>query len=148
MTDIDIGTKRLNAFLALIRSAENGGKSGPEVYRASYGGYHFMKVSDHPRKTHTRWGHSSDAAGAYEIKSTTYDDARKHGIAHNFDNDSQDRIALWLIQRKGASTYITNGDYDSAYSLLCGTWSSLPGGRAPEITQEDADQFIKDQLGQ
>ena len=146
MADPDIGAKRMTAFLALIRSVENKGVSGPQIYHKSYGGHSFMKMSDHPRKEYRAWGHKSDAAGAYQIRAATFDDAKRHGIVHDFSPQSQDRVAVWLIQRAGASTYITAGDFHSAYMLLHGTWSALPGGRAPEISEKDEDQFIEDQL--
>ena len=148
MAALDLGTQRLTAFLALIRAIENKGVTGSQIYHRAYGGHYFMKMSDHPRKNYTAWGHTSNAAGAYQIKSDTYDDAKNAGIAYDFSSESQDKIALWLIQRAGASTYIRNGDFHSAYALLHGTWSALPGGRAQEITENDADQFITDYLDQ
>ena len=146
MADPDIGAQRMADFLALIRSVENKGVSGTQIYHRSYEGHSFMNMSDHPRKEYRAWGHKSDVAGAYQIRAATFDNAKKHGIAHDFSPQAQDKVAVWLSQRAGASTYITNGDFHSAYILLHSTWSALPGGRAPEISEKDADQFIEDQL--
>ncbi len=149
MAGTDLGNKRMDAFLELIRTVENKGVTGPEIYRRSFGKNHyFMDTSDHPRKSYTSGHHQSDAAGAYGIKSETYDWVKGKVHVHDFSPESQDKIARWLIQHKGAATYITHGNYDSAYSSLNGTWSSLPHGTAQQITAEDANKFINGKVTQ
>ena len=146
MPSSDEGSRRLAAFLALIRSIEVPGKDNHDAYRTIYGGHTFMNMSTHPNKKYSAWHHKSDAAGAYQIRDETYNLAVKHGIVYNFDEASQDKIALWLIDRKGATPHIRSAEYDPAFMLLKGTWSSLPGGTQQAITRENAIKFINDTL--
>ena len=64
----------------------------------------------------------------------------------DFSPASQDKIALWRIGKRGATSYIENGDYGSAFTLLNREWTSLPGGTQHQISSEDAVKFINDQL--
>ena len=99
----------------------------------------FSDFTKHPRVVGlvTKDGKST-AAGKYQITATTYDGvAKKLGIT-DFSPQSQDRIALALIQRKGALDDVKAGRFDQAISKLGGTWASFPsspykqGKRTPE----------------
>jgi muramidase (phage lysozyme) len=68
----------------------------------------------------------STAAGKYQITKTTYDDfAKRLGIT-DFSPQSQDRIALAIIQKEGALDDVKAGRYDQAIAKLGGRWASLP----------------------
>ncbi len=98
--------KRVAAFLALIRYAEFNKHVPADAYQELYGGRSFANLLTHPNIKVTRWGHSSTAAGAYQINKKTYDDAVKHGIAFDFQKQSQDAIAIWEIQKGCIATYL------------------------------------------
>lgn len=68
----------------------------------------------------------STAAGKYQITKTTYDDfAPKLGIT-DFSRQSQDKIALAIIQKEGALDDVKAGRFDQAIAKLGGRWASLP----------------------
>ena len=148
MPAVDEDQRREAAFLALIRYSEAGGHERTDTYTMNYGNHYFSNMATHPRKSYTRWGHSSDAAGAYGIKSGTYDDAVRKGVAHNFYPPSQDAVALWLIERDHALDDIHAGRLDVAFSKLGSTWSSLPTGRAQEVSESEAVAYFWKQLGE
>ena len=130
----DENQKRLEAFLALIRYAENGKQDRPDAYTRLYGGGHFGGFSTHPRKKVTKWHHISTAAGAYGIIEDKYDEAVKAYVVHDFSERSQDTIAVSLITHPGAQRDIWDGNLDSAFIKLNRIWSSLPGGSQQELT--------------
>ena len=69
---------------------------------------------------------SSTAAGRYQITKQTYDDfAPKLGIT-DFSPESQDKIALAIIQRQGALDDVRAGRFEDAIKKLGGRWASLP----------------------
>ena len=138
--------RRERAFLALLRHAEFGGREDHNVYHSLYGNGHFANLTTHPNKKVTRWGHVSTAAGAYGTTKPAYDDAVKHGVIHDFSEASQDKIALFIIHHREADQAIQDGDLDTAFALLHGQWSSLPGGSQHELTPEQAKAYFWKQL--
>ena len=138
----------MEAFLALIRYAENGKQDRSDAYTRLYGGGYFGGFSTHPRKKVTKWHHTSTSAGAYQITAPTYDDAVKAHVAHDFSERSQDAIAVWRITHKGAQWAIWEGKPDAAFSTLNHIWSSLPGGSQQELTSEEAKQYFWTRLGE
>jgi muramidase (phage lysozyme) len=68
----------------------------------------------------------STAAGRYQITKQTYDDfAPKLGIT-DFSPESQDKIALAIIQKQGALDDVRSGRFEDAIKKLGGRWASLP----------------------
>ena len=61
----DLPTSR--AFLKLLRWLEHYPRDDDGVYWVTYGGGTFSDGKSHPNKRHTKWGHTSSAAGAYQI---------------------------------------------------------------------------------
>lgn len=103
------------------------GKAEGADYNTVVGGGQFTDFRAHPRIVGLRTAEGpSTAAGKYQIVGTTYDDvAPKLGI-RDFSPDSQDKIAVELIRRKGALDDVRNGNFDAAIGKLGGTWASLP----------------------
>ena len=103
------------------------GKAEGADYNTIVGGSKFSDFRAHPRVVGLRTAEGpSTAAGKYQIVGTTYDEvAPKLGI-RDFSPDSQDKIAVELIRRKGALEDVRNGNFDAAVSKLGGIWASLP----------------------
>ncbi|CAB4139215.1 hypothetical protein UFOVP348_47 [uncultured Caudovirales phage] len=103
------------------------GRAEGADYNTIVGGSKFSDFRAHPRVVGLRTAEGpSTAAGKYQIVGTTYDEiAPKLGI-RDFTPDSQDRIAVELIRRKGALEDVRSGNFDAAISKLGGTWASLP----------------------
>ena len=119
----------VQAFLKMIRYAE--GTSGPNGYRTLFGGGLFESYDTHPRiRVCAQLGSRqlcSTAAGAYQILSGTYDDARRGAGVNDFTPESQDKLAVELIRRRGALAMVVAGDFDSAVQKCRKEWASLPG---------------------
>lgn len=120
-------------FLDFLGAAEGA------TYNTIVGGGTFSSYDRHPGKVGlvTKDGPST-AAGKYQITKTTYDDvAPKLGIT-DFSPASQDKIALYLMQRNGSLDDVRSGNYEAAISKNGGTWASLPSSpynqpkRSPE----------------
>ena len=124
----------VNNYLEFLNKAE-----GSPDYNTIVGGGKFYDYSKHPDTvgTTTKEG-PSKAAGKWQITKQTYDDvAPKLGIT-DFSPESQKKIALKLIQDKGALEDIQKGDYKAANEKLGSVWASLPSSpysqskRSPE----------------
>lgn len=118
-----IGTPDQNRqrFLDYIARAEGAD------YDVIVGGKRFSDFSRHPGVVGavTKEGVST-AAGRYQITGTTYRDiAPKLGIT-DFSKESQDKIALELIRRKGALADVDSGNWEGAINKLGGIWASFP----------------------
>lgn len=127
MTSYDNTLKNPNvqAFLALIRYTEGAG------YSTLFGGEHFTEFEDHPRRliTRTLGGKpiASTAAGAYQFLSRTWDECKKALGLPDFSPPSQDRAALYLIERRRALPAVLEGDWPTALERCNREWASLPG---------------------
>lgn len=122
----------VRAFLAMIRDAE-GTSSQPDPYRVCYGYSHVIEdTSDHPANT-GEWDGSeelgSDAAGAYQFMSATWNDLKKAGKVWDFSPESQDAGAIALIERRHALGYVRAGQLAKALERCSYEWASLPPSR-------------------
>jgi muramidase (phage lysozyme) len=76
---------------------------------------------------------SSDAAGRYQILSRTWNWAAPKAGATDFSPRSQDKVAVWLLENRGALKHIRKigpADYQvfkMALRLSNKEWASLPG---------------------
>lgn len=146
---------RLAAFLALIRKFES-----RDRYNVIYGGGTFSDYSTHPRIK--VWFHDprkatpgnnnySDAAGAYQITSPTFDDFSRRIGTTDFSPATQDALATAILKQAGAYDAIIAGDIPSALNLASRRWASLPGSTSgqPQQTQQAAldafDTFLNSQ---
>ena len=111
-------------LLQTIRHAE--GTAGANGYSTTFGYQSFDPSRGHPRRIVKSGGYASDAAGAYQFLSTTWDRAAK-GAGVNpavMSQDNQDRAALWLVRQRGVDP--TKPITPEAIAKLSPEWASLP----------------------
>ena len=110
-------------------------------YDTIVGGNKFNDFSAHPNIVGLRTKEGpSTAAGRYQITGTTYNDiAPKLGLS-DFSKETQDRIALALIERAGALDLVDKGDFYGAISKLGKTWASLPS--SPYSQPKRSDEWV------
>lgn len=109
----------LMAFLAVIRAGESS-----DNYRALVGGGNFSSWEKHPAEL--GWagirrgddGRLTTAAGGYQITRTTYRDLG----GSSFDPESQDRLAIRLLIRRGAYGAVLAGNVEAAVAKLPNEW--------------------------
>ena len=77
------------------------------------------------------------------ITKETYDLAVRNHLVHDFGRISQDKIALWLIQRSNALSSIQAGNLAEASRQLKRVWPSLPGGAQQEMSEKDAEDYLQ-----
>ena len=122
------------------------GKSEGADYDVIVGGR--QKITDyttHPNVVGLRTADGpSTAAGKYQITGTTYRDMAPGAGVTDFSPASQDKIALALIDRKGAMDDVTSGNFNGAIAKLGGTWASLPSSKyaQPKRSQAWVDQEL------
>ena len=123
--DVTLRNPNVQAFLALIRYTEGAG------YQTLFGGGIVDSLEDHPRIaiTRTLGGKpiTSTAAGAYQFLSRTWDECKKALGLPDFSPPSQDRAALYLIERRRALPAVLEGDWPTALERCNREWASLPG---------------------
>jgi len=127
-------------YLEFLNKAE-----GSPDYNTIVGGGKFYDYSKHPDTVGatTKEG-PSKAAGKWQITKQTYDDvAPKLGIT-DFSPDSQKKIALKLIQDKGALEDIQKGDYKTANEKLGSVWASLPS--SPYLQSKRSPEWVEENL--
>ena len=128
-------------FLNFLGKAEGAG------YDTIVGGR--QKITDytsHPNIVGLRTADGpSTAAGKYQITGTTYRDMAPVVGVNDFSPESQDKIALGLIQRKGAMDDVTSGNFNGAIAKLGGTWASLPSSKYLQAKRTQA--WVDTELG-
>ena len=110
-----------------IRYAE--GTSGDAGYTTMFTHARFSDLSRHPRQLQSGGGHTSDAAGAYQFLSTTWDGAKNALDLKDFSPASQEAAGEWLAQRRGVDTskvYTNKADFTQAIDRLAPEWAGLP----------------------
>lgn len=131
------GGRNMAAFLDMLAYSE-----GTSTVRGSDDGYNvnvgralFHGYAKHPRiPIMTRWGWS-DAAGRYQImaaipgriKTDTWDWASRACGLSDFSPSAQDKVAVYLITRRGALPDIEAGRLAEAITKCRKEWASLPG---------------------
>ena len=140
---------RVKAFLRIIREHE--AKDFKEPYKAlRY--INKQHVMFDGFNTHPYADEQIDKpAGAYQIKWATWKDVTRKltGWPQDFTPETQDRIALYLLQRRpskdmphprrSAFGYIMEGKVEDAVNQtgLPDEWSFLPGGKGQQITMSE-----------
>jgi muramidase (phage lysozyme) len=103
------------------------GKAEGADYDVIVGGGRFDDFSAHPGVVGLRTKEGpSTAAGKYQITKTTFDDIAPRLGVTDFSPASQDRVALALIDRRGALDKVVRGDFEGAIKKLGKEWASLP----------------------
>lgn len=124
-----LNESNVQAFLQVIRDGE--GTAGAMGYQTMVGGGLFYDMADHPRQfVAIRSGNTtirSSAAGAYQMLSRTWDEAKSAMGLPDFSPASQDIAALFLINRRGALDDVRAGRLDAAIRRTAKEWASLPG---------------------
>lgn len=138
-----IQDRNIRAFLAMIGRAE-GTDSQADAYRVCYGYSHTVKsLADHPAVT-GEWkgktltptqcagagygpGCVSTAAGRYQITKPTWLECKRALKLPDFSPDSQDRAAVYLINKRGALAAVQQGRLAEAIELCRREWASFPG---------------------
>lgn len=143
-------------FFTLIRQAENGNRPDrePLAYNVNYGGGIFSNYDKHPNKPVTKWGNTSDAAGAYQILVKSWRNINKVEKQKDFSPKSQDRGAIiliieqvkWNSHKKDLISDIESGKIENACANLNTTWTSLPGGAEQHMSIEDAWIIYKENI--
>lgn len=129
--------KNISRFLHVLGKAEGAD------YGTIVGGSKFTDFSRHPGIVGltTKEGPST-AAGKYQITATTYKEfAAKLGVK-DFSPESQDRIALAIIEHEGALDLIKEGRFHEAQAKLGGRWASLPSSKYSQ-PKKSAEWFAK-----
>lgn len=128
MTECEPSDGHVRAFLLLIRFADHYPNEPRESdYTSVYGNETFGGFTRHPQRFVRRWGHRSDAAGAYQILGSTWREAVRKGWVHDFSPAAQDRIAYEKLRSRGALPFVCSGDVAGAVARLRSEWTSLPG---------------------
>ena len=146
-------TPERRALLDTIRYAEGTWKGGrPEGYRVIYGGSLCNSLRRHPEKTvHRRY--TSAAAGAYQFLPKTWKEVSKALKLTDFEAPSQDRAALYLVQRRGVLGNLDrHGLNANTLAALAKEWASLPNQRGashygqPVKSSQELISFYKTSL--
>lgn len=115
----------LSAFLRVIREGET--NQDDTAYRMLYGGNLVSNLSQHPNTAVTAAGYTSTAAGAYQFLYRTWEECRKALNLPDFSPESQDKAAVFLIERRSALQEVKEGRFEEAIRKCNREWASLPG---------------------
>ena len=111
----------------LIRTGE--GTSGENGYNTMFTGSKFSDTSKHPRQINRSGDLASDAAGAYQFLSTTWDGAKNALGLTDFSPASQEKAGKYLAQQRGLDTDTVFTDKQSFLKELdkiAPEWASMP----------------------
>ena len=140
-------------FSSALKKSENQtkfldflGKAEGADFNVIVGGKKFDDFGKHPSVVGltTKEGPST-AAGKFQITKTTYDQyAKKLGIT-DFSPESQEKIALAIIEDKGAMQDVEKGNWNAAIKKLGDVWASLPS--SPYSQPKRSQEWVKQNLG-
>lgn len=154
MTNKDFISPNARRYLDIISFAEGTlGPKGRPRYDITFGYTPITnKLVAHPRRLVNSGGYESDAAGAYQFLSTTWDRVAPMVKARDFGPQSQDLAALQLIRMRGV-----NPDRDpispQSIARLAPEWASLPTlqGKSyygqPVRSFKDIQRFVQNRGG-
>ncbi|MGL5059907.1 MAG: peptidoglycan DD-metalloendopeptidase family protein [Microcoleus sp.] len=115
------------ACLEMIRDGE--GTSGDRGFTTMFTGAQFTAPPwRHPRQIQSGGGRSSDAAGAWQFLSPTWDGVAAKLKLPDFSPRSQALGAEQLIKDRGVYDAVVRGDLKAALIQLSWEWASLPIG--------------------
>lgn len=140
----------VRALLDTIAFAE--GTHDDLGYRTLFTFETFRSYRDHPRRVRCASYHGyrlcSDAAGRYQMISSTFDSVAKRLQLDDFSPQSQDRAAVELIRWRGGLSKIERGDFDGAIAAIRREWASLPGSDygQPQTSRDDLRTIYQQRL--
>jgi lysozyme len=149
-------TPERRALLNTIRYAEGTWANGQDIgYRILFGGSLFDSLDRHPNRVIRTARYASAAAGAYQFMPFTWSMVTQAlGIA-DFQPESQDQAALFLVQRRGALHLADRGELTPDLAArLAPEWASFPtlAGRSfygqPVKRFNDLRRFYEQSLAQ
>lgn len=141
----------VSAFVTCIGWAENRGYGkGDLYYNVYFGGSEFSGYDDHPRILYCSGSLCSDAAGAFQFLSTSWDELKgNHSDLKDFSPKYQNLGCIYAIQDyaqdSSAWDKIQEGSDQSIIDAARGCanyWASLPGSPYGQPTINE-DQFLE-----
>ena len=111
----------------VIKTGE--GTVGDAGYTTMFTGARFNDTSRHPRQINRSGRLASDAAGAYQFLSTTWDGARSALNLPDFSPESQEKAGRYLAQKRGINpdaVYSTKQELAQALDKIAPEWASMP----------------------
>ncbi len=149
-TYLDHITPEVRALLDTIAFAE--GTHDDLGYQTLFTFATFNGYRDHPRRlrcaSHRGRRLCSDAAGRYQIISSTFDSVANRLNLDDFSPKSQDLAAVELIRLRGGLRKIEAGDFDGAIRAIRREWASLPGAGygQPQAGRDELKQVYEQRL--
>ena len=149
-------TPERQALLNTIRYAEGTWKNGDRIgYQVMFGGSITPSLERHPNRVNFTARYASAAAGAYQFMPFTWSMIQERLGVVDFQPESQDQGALFLIQRRGALHLADRGEFTPELaSRLAPEWASFPtlAGQSyygqPVKRYDDLRRFYEDNLSQ
>ena len=92
-------------------------------------GTQFSDLSKHPEQINVSGKNRSDAAGAYQFLSTTYNPAAKALGITDFSRESQEKVGKYLAQKRGLDVdkvHTTKESFLKALDKIAPEWASMP----------------------
>jgi murein DD-endopeptidase MepM/ murein hydrolase activator NlpD/muramidase (phage lysozyme) len=114
------------AFLEMLRDGE--GTLGDKGFTTMFTGAQFSGFADHPRQIQGSGRLRSDAAGAYQFLSTTWDPIAARLGLKDFSPRSQALAAQEKLKDRGIYEAVVRGDLVAALGNASYEWASLPSG--------------------
>jgi len=149
-------TPERRAMLNTIRYAEGTWVNGdPSGYRMLFGGSYTPSLDRHPDRVMYSRRYASAAAGAYQFMPFTWGMVSRNLALPDFQPQSQDQGALYLIQRRGGLALVDRGEMTPELAArLAPEWASFPTMRGtsyygqPVKGFDDLRRFYEDNLAQ
>ena len=147
-------TAERRAMLNTIRYAEGTWVNGdPSGYRILFGGSYVPSLDRHPNRVMYSSRYASAAAGAYQFMPFTWSMVVRSMGLPDFQPQSQDQGALFLIQKRGALHLVDRGEMTPELAArLAPEWASFPtlAGNSyygqPVRRYDDLRRFYEDNL--
>jgi len=111
----------------LIKTGE--GTLGDKGYTTMFTGAQFSDLSKHPEQVNISGKNRSDAAGAYQFLSTTYNPAAKALGITDFSPESQEKVGKYLAQKRGLDVdkvHTSKESFLKALDKISPEWASMP----------------------
>jgi len=149
-------TPERRAILNTIRYSEGTWVNGhPIGYRMLFGGSFTPSLDRHPDRVMYSARYASAAAGAYQFMPFTWQMVSRSLGLSDFQPESQDQAALFLIQRRGALALVDRGELTPELAArLAPEWASFPtlAGSSyygqPVKRYDDLRRFYEETLAQ
>jgi muramidase (phage lysozyme) len=103
----------------------------PRIHTASFNSFAAHPWSKFPKSSWARG--TSTASSAYRCTSETSEDFIRQRMLFDLEGHdlftpiAQDRLAVMLMEEKGALPAVRKGDLDAAIKPMLNTWAGLPG---------------------